>query len=215
MTPKFAQAIDPIFLHVLDLIERIDADENPDPQDERLRIRAQIDQAEAVLGSSEEWTLAKYGIVSWIDEMLVDSPWEGREWWSNNILEVEFFNTRLCNEQFYLKAKQAATLPRRDALEVFYNCVVLGFRGLYRDPMLTEMLSQSHGLPADLETWSRQTSLSIRLGQGRAPLTGEKQAVRGAPPRNTLHRLIWSWLLVVLLASVNIVFLFYKVVAAK
>jgi type VI secretion system protein ImpK len=215
MTPKFAQAIDPIYLYVLDLIERIDKDENPHPQEEQLRIRAQIDQAEAILGTSEEWSLAKYAIVSWIDEMLVDSPWDGREWWSNNVLEVEFFNSRLCNEQFYLKAKQAATLPRRDALEVFYNCAVLGFRGLYRDPMLTELLSQSHGLPGDLETWSKQTALSIRLGQGRAPLTGEKQVVRGAPPRKTLHRLIWSWLLVVLLAAVNVVFFFYLVVAAK
>lgn len=215
MTPKFAQAVDPIFLYVLDLLRRIDDDENPDPHDERLKIRAQIDQAEATLGTSEEWNLAKYAIVSWIDEMLVDSPWDGREWWSNNVLEVEFFNTRLCNEQFYIQAKKAATLPRRDGLEVFYNCVVLGFRGLYRDPMLTEMLSHAHGLPPDLEAWSKQAALSIRLGQGRAPMMGDKQVVRGAPPRRSLHRMVWSWFWVVVLAALNVVVWFYKETAAQ
>ena len=35
------------------------------------------------------------------------------------------------------------TLERRDALEVFYICVVLGFRGLYRDTKTSEPLLSS------------------------------------------------------------------------
>ena len=131
---------------------------------------ALLDQAEAIVGAGTEWDLAKYAIVSWIDEMLVETPWDGRDWWSNNVLEVELFNTRLCNEQFYVRAQEASTLARRDALEVFYVCVVLGFRGLYRDPNLSMMFSAAHGLPPDLDTWARQASLAIRLGQGRPAL---------------------------------------------
>ena len=49
MTPKFAQAIDPVMLHVLGLLDRISREERPSPPDERLRIRTLIDQAEALL----------------------------------------------------------------------------------------------------------------------------------------------------------------------
>jgi hypothetical protein len=59
MTPKFAQAIDPVMLHVLGLLERIGRDERPSPADERLRIRGLIDQAEALLGASDQWKLGQ------------------------------------------------------------------------------------------------------------------------------------------------------------
>jgi hypothetical protein len=35
MTPQFAQAIDPIFLQVLGLLDRLGRSESPSPQDER------------------------------------------------------------------------------------------------------------------------------------------------------------------------------------
>lgn len=187
MTPKLAQAVDPIFLHVLDLLDRIASNEQPSAQEERLRIRALIDQAEAILGTGREWELTKYALVSWIDEMLVDAPWNGGDWWSNNVLEVELFKTRLCNEQFYVRAGESSTLPTRDALEVYYVCVILGFRGLYRDPMLAE----SHGLPADLETWAQQISMSIRLGQGRPALSPPGPEIAGAPPLRTKSIVVW------------------------
>jgi type VI secretion system protein ImpK len=201
MTPKFAQAVDPIFLHILNLVERIGRDERPAPQDERLRIVALVDQAEAILGGGEEWDLAKYALVSWTDELLLESPWEGRDWWTNNLLEVELFNSRLCNELFYERAREAAALARRDALEVYYVCVVLGFRGLYRDANLAYMLTQQHDLPADLDTWARQTSLAIRLGQGRPPLAPPRREILGAPPLSARPLVVWSWLAAVLLAA--------------
>ena len=50
---------------------------------------AAVDYAEAALGGGLEWELAKYALVSWIDEILVETPWSGRDWWSNNVLEVQ------------------------------------------------------------------------------------------------------------------------------
>jgi type VI secretion system protein ImpK len=214
MTPTFAQAVDPIFLHVLDLLDRISQDEKPSAQHQRLRIGALIDQAEAVVGSGQEWELAKYAIVSWIDEMLVDTPWEGREWWSNNVLEVEQFNTRLCNERFYVRAQEASTLPRRDALEVYYVCVVLGFRGLYRDAEFAGSLIGAHGLPPTLEQWSSQVAMSIRLGQGRPPLAAPRRELTGAAPLRTRPLVVWSWLAAAMLAVVNAVFYFLYVAGA-
>lgn len=209
MTPKLAQAVDPIYLHVLDLLDRIGDGQEPDAPQEQLRIRALLDQAEALVGRGEQWELAKYALVSWIDEMLVDAEWQGRDWWSNNVLEVELFKTRLCNEQFYVRAKQASNLSGRDALEVFYVCVVLGFRGLYRDPNLAAMFTEAHDLPADLKTWAKQTSMSIRLGQGRPPLSRSGQEMGGAPPLFTRERVVWPWVAVVALAALNVVLFWF------
>ena len=205
MTPRLAQAVDPIFMHVLDLLDRIGDNQQPSPQDERLRIRALIDQAEAIVGAGREWELTKYAIVAWIDEMLVDAPWDGRDWWSNNVLEVELFKTRDCNEQFYIRAQEASALETRDALEVYYVCVILGFRGLYRDPNFAAMFVASHGLPADLETWAKQVSMAIRLGQGRPALSPPGPELMGAPPLRAQSIVVWPWTLATMIAACFIV----------
>ena len=191
MTPQFAQAVDPIFLVMLDLLDQISNGRSVSPQNERHRISAAIDSAEATLGGGLEWELAKYGLISWIDEMLVETPWVGRDWWSNNVLEVQHFNTRLCNERFYTKAQEASAQPRRDALEVFYNCVILGFRGLYRDPNMAAELASANGLPPDLLSWTRQTAMAIRLGQGRQPLPRPRREIKGVPPLGRMSLVVW------------------------
>jgi len=203
MTPQFAQAIDPIFLSMLDLLHQISQNQPVSPQNERYRLVAAVDYAEAALGGGIEWELAKYALVSWIDEMLVETPWSGRDWWSNNVLEVQFFNTRLCNERFYTKAQEASGQTRRDALEVYYNCVILGFRGLYRDPLLASSLTAANGLPPDLLSWTKQTAMAIRLGQGRPPLPRPRREIRGVPPLGRRSLVVWSVAIAAMLLLVN------------
>ena len=205
MSPTFAQAVDPVFLCVLGLLDRVSAGENPAPEDERMRIRGLIDQAEGRLGQAQDWQLAKYALVAWIDEVLSDAQWQGRDWWNENAMEVELFNTRLANEQFYVRAKDASTLPKRDALEVFYVCVILGFRGLYRDKYVAAALAEPRGLPPDLETWAKQTALAIRLGQGRPTLSDGGAPGGGAPPLNGQSLLVWSSLAGAILAAFTLI----------
>jgi type VI secretion system protein ImpK len=205
MTPQFAKAVDPIFMQVLNLLERIGRDESPSPQDERARIRGYLDQAEAMLGRSEDWEAAKYALICWVDEVLIDAPWEGRNWWYENAMEVEIFRTRSANEQFYERAKLAASLSKKDALEVFYVCVVLGFRGLYRSAEAAAILAESHGLPQRLEDWAKQTSLAIRIGMGRPPITAEGKVAGSAPPLEGQPLLVASSLITVVLGAVTVV----------
>jgi hypothetical protein len=47
MTPKFAEAVDPVFLQVLGLLDRIGRDQSPSPQEERLRIRGWLDAGDS------------------------------------------------------------------------------------------------------------------------------------------------------------------------
>ncbi len=206
MNPRHALAVDPFLLQALDVLDRISIGQDPNPHEERIRMRALLDQGEAIVGSGREWELSKYALVSWIDEMLVESAWSQRDWWSNNVLEMELFSTRECNERFYLNAKEASTLSGRDALEVYYVCVVLGFRGLYRDPQLAAMVTSHLGLPADLQTWAKQASMSIRLGQGRPALKGPSRGIQGAPPMVRKSAVLWPWLLVSMLACWNIIY---------
>jgi type VI secretion system protein ImpK len=209
MTPQFAQAVDPIFQTMLDLLEQIGQGASVSPQNERYRISATIDRAEAILRGGLEWELAKYALVSWIDEMLCETPWSGRDWWSNNVLEVQYFNTRLCNERFYTKAQEASAQPRRDALEVFYNCVILGFRGLYRDANLANELTSNHGLPPDLASWTKQTALAIRLGEGRTPLPRPRRDIKGVPPLGNPSAVVWLCAIASVLLLVDIGYLLF------
>lgn len=210
MTPNFAQAVDPVFLYVLALLDRISRDAKPTPQEERARIRALIDEAEARLGTSVEWELAKYALVSWIDEMLVDAYWEGREWWSNNVLEIELFNSRECNEKFFIKAQQASTVSGRDALEVFYVCVILGFRGLYHNMEAGSVIAPSLNLPSSLAEWAKQAALSVRLGQGREPLSPPTLEIHGAPPLRSRSSVVWPWLTAVLAVTAAVLWFILK-----
>ena len=143
MTPKFSEAVDPVFLHVLRLLERIERGETALRQG-RATANSRPDHASrGALGAGPDWQLAKYALVAWIDEVLIEAAWDGGSWWKENALEQEIFSGMKAYHQFYMRAKDATSLPRRDALEVFYVCVVLGFRGLYRDPV--EAVAEAEG----------------------------------------------------------------------
>jgi type VI secretion system protein ImpK len=208
MTPRFAEAVDPIVLRVLDLLDRIESNQEPSPSDERVEIVNLFTKADLKQGPADDWLLAKYALATWVDEVLIEAPWQGRQWWNENALEPELFGHRLAMEMFYEKAKLAAVTRRnRDALEVFYVAAVLGFRGLYRDP--TDINSarsiQALGLPPDIESWAGQTAASIRLEVGRPPLGGVRRAHQGAPPLESKAGFVSYLLVGIVLLVANVV----------
>lgn len=196
MIPPFAKAVDPIFMRVLALLDRIERGEATSAAEERAVIRSLLDQAEAALGQTKEWELAKYALVYWIDEVLIESRWDGQTYWEQTPLEVELWGTQLANEQFYYRAKDAAALSKKDAIEIFYVCVVLGFRGLYRDPQAAE----SHGFPPTLAAWAKQASLAV-LKAPRPTIQGGGHPGDGAPPLEGQARLISACMFATLLAA--------------
>ncbi|NQU23378.1 MAG: DotU family type IV/VI secretion system protein [Candidatus Nealsonbacteria bacterium] len=203
MTPKFAKAVDPVFMRVLGLLERIERDRNLSPEEERVTIRSDLDAAERRLGQSEEWKLAKYGLVSWIDEVLIEAPWEkGRNWWKENSLEWVYFGTNSRFERFFEQAEEANKQPQKDALEVFYVCLVLGFRGLYRDPEQAPALAGPLGIPTRIGDWASQKAKAIHGGD-RPNISEGHEPIDGAEPLEGPVMLIWSVLLALVLAAVT------------
>lgn len=201
MSPEFSAAVDPVFTEVLAVIDEIEAGQTPSPEDVNTRVRGLIDQAENRLGQRPDWELAKYALAAWVDDVLIEAPWDGRRWWEQNRLEFQLFRTAEAFTNFYLQSKKATELPRKDALEVFYVCVVLGFRGLYGDPEATAH-AEDFGLPRSLDEWARRTSMSIQLGQGRPPLIEQGRPGTGAPPLEGKYLLIGSALFCVLMLAI-------------
>ncbi|MEZ6117665.1 MAG: DotU family type IV/VI secretion system protein [Pirellulaceae bacterium] len=210
MNPRFAAAVDPVFLHVLDLLERIGRNEAHAPDVERELIGNRFREAEAQIGEKQGWDLAKYALVAWIDDVLIAAPWEGRDWWENNSLEFAYFKSRDRATEFFQKAIRAAEMTRRDALEVFYVCVVLGFRGLYGLQDAAFMADQLQ-LPTDLNEWARRTSRSIQLGQGRPPISESIRPRTTAPPLEGKFLLVGTVLVSAVLSAFAIVIAYYLV----
>jgi type VI secretion system protein ImpK len=71
---------------------------------------------------------------------------------------------------------------------------------------MAAMFSAAHGLPTDLDTWAKQTSLAIRLGQGRPMLAGPRREIAGAPPLRTKPLVAWSWLSAALLLAATVLY---------
>ena len=203
MRPDFARAIDPIFLATLQFIERIERSDRLVAADERATLLRRIDDAEIQLGSTPEWQLAKYALCAWIDALLIDAPWQGKGWWKDNCLEKKYFGRRDAHEAFYQRATEAASLGRKDALEVYYLAVVLGFRGFYADTDASYKASivAAHRLPDSIEAWCRSTARSLQLRQGRPDIPSSVQVGGSAKPLGGRSALAtYSLLSVVLLA---------------
>ena len=184
MRPDFAKAVDPIFLATLQFIERIERSDRLVAADERATLLRKIDDAEVQLGSTPEWQLAKYALCSWIDALLIDAPWQGKGWWKDNCLEKKYFGRRDAHEAFFQRSTEAAGLGRKDALEVYYLAVVLGFRGFYADSDSSYKYSivSAHRLPDTIDAWCRTTARSLQLRQGRPAIPESVQAGGSAKP---------------------------------
>ncbi len=202
MSPNFASLIDPIILKALALVERVRRDEGTTPQVERQLLERAFRESEAKSSDSRAWLLAKYALACWVDDLLISTQWSGREWWESNSLEFAFFNTHDRATQFFAKAKEAAQSTQRDALEVHYLCVVLGFRGLYALEEAT-VIADHLDLPITLAEWVKNTAEAIQLRQGRPSVQEVPQPPSGAPALESRYlmvgALLWTFVLSVLL----------------
>lgn len=206
MRPEFAKVIDPIFLAALQFVERIERRNRLVAADERATLLRKIDDAELQLGGTDEWKLSKYALCAWIDALLIDAKWDGSTWWKDNCLEKKYFGRRDAHEAFFQRANEAGALGPKDALEVYYLAVVLGFRGFYGDPdhSYRKSLVTSFRLPDTVEAWCRTTARSLQLKQGRPPIHEAVQAGGSAKPLSGGSSLVMYSMLSVILFGVAI-----------
>lgn len=152
MNPALSKQFHEIVSYGIDLKERLEQGARPPLDYELERLRALL------LGSSElkndpeyagdpstsnirqtagrgmdnRFLGARYALTVWLDEIFIaDSPYSGE--WNERALEVSIFGTRDRAQGFWEQARLAEKRPGTDALEVFYWCVMLGFRGELRE----------------------------------------------------------------------------------
>ncbi len=209
MSPDYARAVDPVFVGVLDLLNRISQRNTRGVSEEKAKLLAKLRDAESQLGSTEGWQLSKYALAAWIDEMLIAAPWDGRTAWENNTLEFDFFRTQTRATDFFLKSQEADKLPSNDPIEVYFLCVLLGFRGFYAArPEDAAFIAQQKNLPQTLEMWTSIKSRRIQLFRVKEPEV-KSRPLEGAPPLHGKFLVVGSTLLCLMMICVFAVVWYY------
>jgi len=158
MHPKLASIVHPVFERGLDLAERLDQGETVNLQTEQAILRdLLLVEAPSGLSSSLDgsaWRMGpaglrdarrgdepaarepflgvRYALTCWLDELFTcQSSWGDA--WNEQKLEVELYGTNNRAWRFWQQAEIAQSFPGTDAFEVFFLCVMLGFRGEMRE----------------------------------------------------------------------------------
>lgn len=81
----------------------------------------------------EDIQTARFALVVFIDEAIANSPWSQKETWMALPLQLELYGIFTGGNDFFVKLDQLRQRAREniEALEVYYLCLVLGFKGKY------------------------------------------------------------------------------------
>lgn len=158
MQPALADVVHTVLLRGLDLKKRLEEGPNPSLDVEqailkdlllaesetarvpeygtdRERPRGNLDRTRdaSTPAGQTDFLGVRYALVCWLDELFTrgDSDWSAD--WNEQKLEVELYGSNDRSWRFWQQAQLAQSRATDDALEVFYLCVMLGFRGDLRN----------------------------------------------------------------------------------
>jgi type VI secretion system protein ImpK len=133
MRDETAGLVHGVIRYGLELKDRLAAGETPALATEQAMLMRLLEGSAEAKGPADPAAAAdvRYALVCWLDELfVVETEWGAR--WNERKLEVAVFGTNDRAWKFWEQARQATTRNDPDALEVFYLCVQLGFRGELR-----------------------------------------------------------------------------------
>ena len=96
--------------------------------------------------SREEFDTARFAVCAWVDEAILSSPWTHRNLWQREQLQRIMYNTTEAGEEFFDRMN-ALGFHQREAREVYYLCLALGFMGRHchaGDDFLLSQLKSSN-----------------------------------------------------------------------
>ncbi|MCB2181955.1 MAG: DotU family type IV/VI secretion system protein [Desulfobulbaceae bacterium] len=109
--------------------------------------------------AAEDYNEARFAVCAWVDEALLSSNWSGKNQWQKDSLQRKYFQTSDAGEEFFDRLNRLGQ-QQRDAREIYYLCLAMGFKGRYHQdgdrPLLEQLktsnlkflLGSSVGLPA-------------------------------------------------------------------
>jgi type VI secretion system protein ImpK len=90
-------------------------------------------RAERYRFSSKIVQVSKFALASFVDETVLTNNFPMRNEWERNPLQLEYFGEQLAGNKFF--EKLASMLNQievtQDAVEIYYVCMLLGFKGRY------------------------------------------------------------------------------------
>jgi len=136
---------------------------NPRPTVERLL--QEMEQRGATLRYAEQQIKAvKFALAAFVDETILSTNLALREEWEKFPLQLEYFGEQLAGVKFFDRLdellKQIDT--EADVVEVYYVCLLLGFKGKYKVYMEDQLQGLSDTIAAQLKRVGRlqETELS-------------------------------------------------------
>jgi type VI secretion system protein ImpK len=164
--------------------------------DHMTRFLGDVDRNAKALGApADDVTAAKYAFCAAVDEIILRSDYEIREAWETRPLQLRLFGDQLAGEHFFqrledLRAKGAVHLQ---ALEVFHDCLLLGFEGRFA-----------------LDGKDKLAYLTARLGDEIARMRGKNRgfAPHAERPDQIVHKLgsdlsLWALSMVFAMAALG------------
>lgn len=153
---------------IFDLILRLKSGIVAPSNDLRPKIHSRLAdferRAERYRYSSKIIQVAKFALASFVDETVLSNNFNLKNEWEKYPLQLEFFGEQLAGDKFF--EKLAAMLKQidvtADAVEIYYVCMLLGFKGRYavyeKDRLITIMQETANALVRAGKI--RQTELS-------------------------------------------------------
>ena len=95
--------------------------------------------------SQEDYNLARFAVIAWVDETILNSLWNEKDKWQRKQLQREYETTE-AGEIFFDRFNSIEP-HQRDVREVYYICLALGFKGRYiheGDDYLLDKLKSSN-----------------------------------------------------------------------
>jgi type VI protein secretion system component VasF len=150
------------------------------------------DQSQRLVTSqrSTDFLGSRYALTCWLDELFIQHSPCGDEWRQNSLEVTLYGGSAERAHKFWEEARRAQERRATEALEVYYLCAMLGFRGD------TSAIPVGGGVNVQdgherLQVWCRSVEARLTLArrQQQPPIPGELPAPSNVPPLNGASRL--------------------------
>ena len=122
---------------IFDLVLRVKSGITPPSSELRAKVESMFDdferRAERYRFNHKVVNVAKFGLAAFVDETVLTNNFPLRNEWEKNPLQLKFFGEQLAGNKFFdkLESMLSQIEVTQDAVEIYYYCMLLGFKGKY------------------------------------------------------------------------------------
>ncbi|MBL8123763.1 MAG: type IVB secretion system protein IcmH/DotU [Pyrinomonadaceae bacterium] len=141
---------------IFDLVLRLKAGIVAPSNELRPKVASMLDdfekRAERYRFNHKVVNVAKFGLAAFVDETVLTANFPLRNEWEKNPLQLQYFGEQLAGNKFFdkLDSMLGQIEITQDAVEIYYYCLLLGFKGKYgvyeQEKLLERMQTTANAL---------------------------------------------------------------------